>query len=285
MVARPAEARVSFRGDAELRKFAVTAFVATYASTVRFPALISLTGVLAGHSDAAVVSVICALLMPLMLVPQAAGMLAFAAAGRASSQFAGSQELRSGVRPLITINATLASAVAVALGLAASRILKFEHHGYAASSGLLVAGATSMILPTVGAPVAQAVAGAGRVQLNAACGIVSLALLVVSGVPLIAAFGVSGAIAALAASNAVLVAGPVIAEWRSLSLSTTALPPASAAAVALVWLLLDGPARAEVALVAFALIVASAFPRIRRSLSSRRRAARTGVVAPAFPEA
>jgi O-antigen/teichoic acid export membrane protein len=194
------------RLDRDLGRFTALATVATYASVARLPLVTAVAGAAAGSRDAAGVAAVVALVMPLFLVPQAAGMLTFATYARAPSG-----DHRAHLSQMVRAVALCSIAIAVPLVLLAeplvSLLLGSTYRGDSTAFVILVLGAVPQLVAT---PVGNAISGEGAVGINAALASGALVVALAGTAFLAPRYGVVGAASALAASMALLGVGTLV---------------------------------------------------------------------------
>ncbi len=186
--------------DRAFGRFTLLATVATYASVARLPLVTALVGAVSGSRDAAGIAGISALVMPLFLVPQAAGMLTFAAFARAPGG-----DHRAQLARMVRAVALCSAAVAVPLVLLARPLvdvlLGASYRNVATAFVVLVVCAVPQLVAT---PVGNAISGEGAAGVNAVLASVALVVALVGTAVLAPRYGVLGAASALGASMAVL---------------------------------------------------------------------------------
>ena len=219
---RLAGARGRLAVDGGFRRYAALATVATYASVARLPLVTALAGALAGSRDAAGIAGVVAIVTPLFLVPQAAGMLTFAAVARAPGA-----DHSARVGQLVRAVAVCSAAVVLPLALLARPVVELllgpSYRNVAASFVIVALGSLPQLVAT---PVANAISGEGAVGLNAALASVSLAVALGGAALLVPAYHVVGAACALAASMSVLGLGTLAVGRRRFALRLGAAVPA-----------------------------------------------------------
>jgi O-antigen/teichoic acid export membrane protein len=192
--------------DRDFGRFTALATVATYASVARLPLVTAVAGAAAGSRDAAGVAAMVALVMPLFLVPQAAGMLTFATFARAPSS-----DHRAHLTQMVRTVAVCSVAIAVPLVLFAeplvSLLLGSSYRGDSTAFVILVLGAVPQLVAT---PVANAISGEGAVGINAALASAALVVALVGTAVFAPRYGVVGAASALAASMTLLGIGTLL---------------------------------------------------------------------------
>ncbi|HEY0416378.1 MAG TPA: hypothetical protein VGC78_08325 [Gaiellaceae bacterium] len=191
------------------RRYAGLATLATYASVARLPLLTAVVGAVAGSRDAAGVAAVVAIVMPLFLVPQAAGMLTFATFARAPGSRHGA-ELRRAVRTVGLLSAAVVVPMALLAHPLVSILLGSSYRGVAPSLAIVALGSLPQL---VGTPVGNAISGEGAVGVNAAIGAVSLVVALGGAAALAPRYHVTGAAVALAASMVVLGTSTLVAGW------------------------------------------------------------------------
>jgi O-antigen/teichoic acid export membrane protein len=189
--------------DRDFGRFTALATVATYASVARLPLVTAVAGAAAGSRDAAGVAAVVALVMPLFLVPQAAGMLTFATFARAPAA-----DHRAHLNQMVRAVAVCSVAIGVPLVLLAeplvSLLLGSSYRGDSTAFVILVLGAVPQLVAT---PVGNAISGEGAVGINATLASAALVVALVGTAVFAPRYGVVGAASSLAASMALLGVG------------------------------------------------------------------------------
>jgi O-antigen/teichoic acid export membrane protein len=182
------------------RRYAALATVATYTSVARLPLMTAVVGAVAGSHDAAGIAGVVAIVMPLFLVPQAAGMLTFAAFARGAGPDRSAQ-LAWTIRAV----ALCSTAVVVPMVLLArplvSLLLGSSYRAVAPGLAIVALAAVPQLVAT---PVGNALSGEGAAGINAVLGTIALATALVGAAILTPRYHVTGAASALAASMVVL---------------------------------------------------------------------------------
>jgi O-antigen/teichoic acid export membrane protein len=196
----------------ELVNYAGWASVATYASIGRFTIAVALAGVAAGSLVAGRLAALLAILMPLFLIPQAAGVLTFADVARAKTDGSAATHVRRACRTAGWV-AALTTAIACLFGHEIVSLLIGSHDGQLtlAFFVLMVAAGPQI----VAIPLSNAVAAQGAVALNASFSVAAFAVMVISLPLLVAPLGLLGAAIAIAMSMLVNgCAAIAVARWR-----------------------------------------------------------------------
>jgi O-antigen/teichoic acid export membrane protein len=185
--------------DRALYSFSAAALAATYASVAVAPMLTLLTADLASRPAAAKLGAAIALTAPLLLVPQAIGMLTFADAAR-DPELART-ELPMMVRRTTLVSTFLIAGTVLAAGVVVPRVLG---PSYGSSTTLFILISGSFIARVVATPIANAIAGFGQPGINAAISAVAFVVAIVIGAVGIPIYGVGAAAAALTVNNVLL---------------------------------------------------------------------------------
>lgn len=179
-------------------RYAGLATVATWSSVARLPLTVALAGVLSDSESVARFAAVAVLIAPLFLVPQAAGMLTFAAVSRNAAK-ADYASIRSITRAI----STFAGQVAVAVALISSAVIGTVLGGFYSSASwsfvLIVCGLVPQLVAT---PIANALAAEGRVGLTASVSVSSTLLTVIAALFLVPRFGELGAAGSFAVGSA-----------------------------------------------------------------------------------
>jgi O-antigen/teichoic acid export membrane protein len=183
--------------DREVARYSGLALVATYASVVRFPFAIAITGLLGSSTDAARIALILGLAMPLFLVPQAAGVITFAGVARDQAGDIGH------VREMVRAVGFLSSLAAVAVALLAGPILALvggsDYRAGASAFALIV---LCLVPQVAGIPIGNAAAARGDVRATAFISVSSLLITVLGAAVAVPAYGLTGAAVAVGAGMA-----------------------------------------------------------------------------------
>lgn len=191
------------------RRYAAVATVATYTSVARLPLVTAVVGAVAGSRDAAGIAGVVAIVMPLFLVPQAAGMLTFATFARApGGDHAG--HLLWTIRTVALCSAAVVVPLVLLARPLVSLLLGASYRNVAPSLAIVALAALPQL---VGTPVGNAISGEGAVGVNAAIGGVALAVALVGAAVLAPRYHVAGAAAALGASMVVLGVSTLAVGW------------------------------------------------------------------------
>ena len=165
---------------------------------MRFPAVVALAGFLATSEVSAEIALVIALVLPLFLIPHAAGAITFAEVAR------NPDVEPHGVRATVHVIALLSSLVCVVVALFAEPILDLIGGAAYKSAAPAFVIVLLCLVPLVTAiPIGNAAAARGGVAVNAA--ISTLGLLIVIGGTVVAApeYGVTGAAVSLGIGLAV----------------------------------------------------------------------------------
>ncbi len=195
--------------DGAFRRFTLLATVATYASVARLPLVTALVGAVAGSRDAAGIAGISALVMPLFLVPQAAGMLTFATFARAPGGDH-ARHLWWTIRAVSLCSAAVAVPLALLARPLVTVLLGVSYRSVAPSLAVLALAALPQLVAT---PIGNAISAEGAVGMNAAIGGVALATALVGAAVFSPRYHVMGAAAALGASMVVLGLSTLAVGW------------------------------------------------------------------------
>lgn len=203
MVRARAKTRVRLRVD---RRYAALATVATYTSVARLPLTTTVVGAVAGSRDAAGIAAIVAIMMPIFLVPQAAGMLTFAAFARAP-RADNSAHLAWTIRAVAVCSTAVIFAMVLLARPVVSLLLGESYRELASSLVIVSLAALPQLVAT---PVGNAISGEGAVGINAALGSVALVVALAGAAVLAPGYHVEGAAWALAASMVTLGCGTLV---------------------------------------------------------------------------
>lgn len=183
----------------DLLRYGGLTMAGTYASASRFPLVVLLAGAIGASSISARVAAMVALLAPLFLLPQAAGILTFADVARAAGT-AVPQIVRRSTRTVAACAGAAAAVAAVAAHPVLRHLLPTE---YSRSIDGFVIVSAAFIPLLAATPASNALAADGLVLLSAKISVAGLASALIATAVLLPPFGVAGVIAALAIAGLV----------------------------------------------------------------------------------
>jgi O-antigen/teichoic acid export membrane protein len=196
--------------DRGLATYTGWASIATYASIGRFTVAVALTGAIAGSVSAGRVAAILAIIMPLFLIPQAAGVLTFADVARASGGDAGGP-----VRLMCRISALVSAAIIITCCLFAHQVIRIllgARYDSTTSDFLILMLCVAPQIVSI--PIGNALAAQGAVVLNATLSVTAFIVMLIGLILLVPAQGVLGAaiafgVSMLATGVSMLVVGRI----------------------------------------------------------------------------
>jgi O-antigen/teichoic acid export membrane protein len=172
------------------------ASIATYASIGRFTVAVAVTGAIAGSVSAGRVAAILAIIMPLFLIPQAAGVLTFADVARASGGDAGGP-----VRLMCRISALVSAATIITCCLFGHEVIRILLGArYDSTTGDFLILMLCVAPQIVSIPIGNALAAQGAVVLNATLSVAAFIVMLIGLILLVPAHGVLGAVIAFGVS-------------------------------------------------------------------------------------
>jgi O-antigen/teichoic acid export membrane protein len=193
-----AQARRPVKLDRAVARYSALALVSTYASVVRFPAAIALAGFLATSAVSAEIALVVGLVMPLFLIPQAAGAITFAEVARDP------EGGPKGVRAMVHVIALLSSLVCVLVALFAQPILELiGGAAYTSTAPAFVVVLLCLVPQLAAIPIGNAAAARGGIAVKAAISTVGLLVVVVGTLFAAPEYGATGAAVALGIGLAV----------------------------------------------------------------------------------
>ena len=196
----------------DLVGYAGWASVATYASIGRFTIAVALAGVAASSFVAGRLAALLAILMPLFLIPQAAGVLTFADVARAKTDDGAAAHVRRVCRTAGWV-AALTTSIACLFGHEIVSLLIGSHYQPLTTAFFILM--VSVGPQIVAIPLSNAVAAQGAVALNASFSVVAFAVMAISLPLLVGPLGLVGAAIAIAVSMLVNgCAAIAVARWR-----------------------------------------------------------------------
>jgi len=180
--------------DRDVARYSALSLVSTYASVARFPFVIAIAGLVGSSIVSARVALILSLVMPLFLLPQAAGAVTFADVAR--NPEGDPNRVRQMVR-VIGLLSSLLVAFAAILARPLLETIGGSAYGSAATSLMLV---LFCLVPQLSAiPIGNAAAAKGGIGIKAAISAFGLVVTVVTATLAVPEFGVIGAAAAVGA--------------------------------------------------------------------------------------
>lgn len=213
--------------DRGFARFSLLSFVSTYASVGRFPLLVVIASAAGGAVAAGHVAPALAIATPLLLVPQAAGLLAFV--DSAAHPGGGADEKIRRLARVVALVGLAGVALVIAGGSWFARLLLGSQFG---GAELMIIGAG--LLPLVlGTTSANALAGRGKIGRTTTISTASLAAGIVITWAAASRYGATGAAAGIAAASALTGIGNLRAAGRALG-GATWMSAALAAAVGIV---------------------------------------------------
>jgi O-antigen/teichoic acid export membrane protein len=213
--------------DRGFARFSLLSFVSTYASVGRFPLLVVIAGAAGGAVAAGHVAPALAIATPLLLVPQAAGLLAFVDSA-AHPRGDADEKIRRLAR-IVALVGLLGVVLVIAGGSWFARLLLGPQFK---GPELMIIGAG--LLPLVlGTTSANALAGRGKIGKTTTISTASLAAGVAITWAATSRYGATGAAAGIAAASALTGIGNLRAAGRALG-GATWMTAALAAAVGIV---------------------------------------------------
>jgi O-antigen/teichoic acid export membrane protein len=209
-LARCAPRSARIRVDRGFARFSLLSFVSTYASVGRFPLLVVIAGAAGGSVAAGRVAPALAIATPLMLVPQAAGLLAFV--DSAASPKGGADEKIRSLARIVAFVALVGVVLVIVGGSWFARLLLGTRFS---GPELMIIGAG--LLPLVlGTTSANALAGRGKIGRTTAISTASLAAGILITWAATSRYGATGAAAGIAAASALTGVGNLRAAGRAL---------------------------------------------------------------------
>jgi len=182
--------------DRGLATYTGWASIATYASIGRFTVAVALTGAIAGSVSAGRVAAILAIIMPLFLIPQAAGVLTFADVARASGGDAGGP-----VRLMCRISALVSAATIITCCLFSHQVIRILLGArYDSSTSDFLILMLCVAPQIVSIPISNALAAQGAVVLNASLSVAAFVVMLIGLILLVPGQGVLGAVTAFGVS-------------------------------------------------------------------------------------
>lgn len=184
--------------DRKLLVYTGWASVATYASIGRFALAVTLTGAIAGSTDAGRLGALLAIVMPFFLLPQAAAVLTFADVARARAH---GVDAGLPVRLMCRVSAWVSALVICLCCLFAREVVQLALGSDYASQTTSFLVLMLCVAPQVTAlPAGQALAAQGAVRANAACALAGFVAMIVGIAALVPPYGVLGGAIAFGAS-------------------------------------------------------------------------------------
>jgi O-antigen/teichoic acid export membrane protein len=183
--------------DRDVARYSALSLVSTYASVARFPFVIAIAGLVGNSIVSARIALVLSLVMPLFLLPQAAGAVTFADVAR--NPDGDTDRVRQMVR-VIGLLSSLLAAFAAILARPLLETIGGSAYGPGATSLMLV---LFCLVPQLAAiPIGNAAAAKGGIGIKAAISAFGLVLAVVTAALAVPRFGVIGAAAAVGAGMA-----------------------------------------------------------------------------------
>jgi O-antigen/teichoic acid export membrane protein len=193
-----AQAPKTVKLDRGIARYSALALVSTYASVVRFPAVVAVAGLLATSKVSAEIALVVGLILPLFLIPQAAGAITFAEVARDP------EGESHGVRPMVHVIALLSSLVCVLVALFAEPILELiGGAAYTSAAPAFVIVLLCLVPQLAAIPIGNAAAARGGIAVKAAISTLGLLIAVVGTVVAAPEYGVTGAAVSLGIALAV----------------------------------------------------------------------------------
>jgi O-antigen/teichoic acid export membrane protein len=197
-VSAQAQAPKPVKLDRGIARYSALALVSTYASVVRFPAVVAVAGLLATSKVSAEIALVVGLILPLFLIPQAAGAITFAEVARDP------EGEPHGVRPMVHGIALLSSLVCVVVALFAEPILELiGGAAYTSAAPAFVIVLLCLVPQLAAIPIGNAAAARGGIAVKAAISTLGLLIAVVGTVIAAPEYGVTGAAVSLGIALAV----------------------------------------------------------------------------------
>ena len=227
LIRRSAPEPLPITVDRPFLRFGAFALVATYASVAQGAAVVLITGLLGSSSDAAEIAAVLALSTPLALLPQAAGILSFVGAARGEDDFNAS--LRQTVRIVSLIVGSACFSFALLAHPVVDVVLGARYAEVVPSLLVVLVGLSAALATT---PVANALAGQGRVGVTACISASGFSLAALGALVAVPSFGVLGAAVAITAAYAATAAALVLVGRSRFGLAVADVAPAAALAAA-----------------------------------------------------
>jgi O-antigen/teichoic acid export membrane protein len=184
--------------DRAIARYSALALVSTYASVMRFPAVVAVAGLMATSAVSAEIALVVGLVMPLFLIPHAAGAVTFAEVARDN------EAEPHGLRATVHLIALLSSSVCVLIALFAEPILALIGGvAYESAASAFAIVLLCLVPHLMAIPIGNASAARGAIAVNAAISTAGLLIVVVGTVIAAPEYGAIGAAVALGIGLAV----------------------------------------------------------------------------------
>ena len=230
--------------DRGTARFGVLALVSTYASVARFPFVVAIAGFVGTALISAQIALLVGIVMPLFLLPQAAGAMTFANVARQPDGET------THVRHLVRAVALVSALVASVAGLVSADILGVVGGSSYVSAAPSLTLVLFCLVPQLAAiPVGNAAAARGGVGVKALISAAGLAVSVVGTALTVPEFGLMGAAVSLGAGTVLAGSLSLAYGFRHFDLRVSDLAGAGAVCAAgLLGLVVPGGAAAGVVL-------------------------------------